>query len=126
MATRISILYTGNILATAFAGLIALGIFELSGKAGITGWRWLFIIQGAATLLVAIISMFTLPNDPLTTRWLTQEERELAESRISRDTVGKKAQTSTFAGLKEAASDPKLWLFAFVSLYTILESSCLY
>lgn len=31
LATRISILYTGNILATAFAGLIALGIFKMDG-----------------------------------------------------------------------------------------------
>jgi hypothetical protein len=31
LATRISILYTGNILATAFAGLIALGIFQMGG-----------------------------------------------------------------------------------------------
>jgi MFS family permease len=31
LAVRISILYTGNILATAFAGLIALGIFEMDG-----------------------------------------------------------------------------------------------
>lgn len=35
IATRISILYTGNILATAFAGLIALGIFQMDGMAGI-------------------------------------------------------------------------------------------
>jgi MFS family permease len=34
LATRISILYTGNILATAFAGLIALGIFEMDGMVG--------------------------------------------------------------------------------------------
>lgn len=55
-----------------------------------------------------------MPDDPSTTRWLTPEERLLAESRIARDTVGKKDKTSTFAGLKEAASDPKLWLFAFM------------
>jgi MFS family permease len=46
VATRIAILYTGNILATAFAGLIAAGIFELDGVRGMAGWRWLFIIQG--------------------------------------------------------------------------------
>lgn len=34
LATRISILYTGNILATAFAGLIALGIFQMHGMVG--------------------------------------------------------------------------------------------
>lgn len=114
IATRISILYTGNILATAFAGLIALGIFELSGKAGISGWQWLFIIQGAATFLVAVLSILTLPDDPLTTKWLSPEQRELANSRITRDTVGAKGKTSALAGLKEAASDPKLWLFAFM------------
>jgi MFS family permease len=114
IATRISILYTGNILATAFAGLIALGIFEMDGIAGQAGWRWLFIIQGIATFVVALGSVFTLPDHPLTTRWLTPEERQLAHERIERDTVGGKAGTSTIAGLKEAARDPKLWLFAFM------------
>lgn len=46
VATRISILYTGNILATAFAGLLAIGIFKMNGMAGLSGWRWLFVIQG--------------------------------------------------------------------------------
>ncbi len=40
IATRISILYTGNILATAFAGLIALGIFKLDKVLGFAGWQW--------------------------------------------------------------------------------------
>lgn len=114
IATRISLLYTGNILATAFAGLIALGIFEMTGVAGITGWRWLFIIQGAVTFVVAVTSVFTLPDNPLTTKWLSPEQRLLAESRINSDTVGHKEATSAFAGLKEAAADPKLWLFAFM------------
>ncbi|KAJ9603363.1 hypothetical protein H2200_012141 [Cladophialophora chaetospira] len=114
IATRISILYTGNILATAFAGLIALGIFELDGKAGVAGWRWLFICQGIATFIVALGAAFTLPDHPLSTRWLTEAERQLAHDRIERDTVGGKAGTSSFAGLKEAARDPKLWLFAFM------------
>jgi MFS family permease len=46
LATRISILYTANICGTAFAGLIAIGVFEMSGVAGLSGWRWLFILQG--------------------------------------------------------------------------------
>ncbi|SMR60409.1 unnamed protein product [Zymoseptoria tritici ST99CH_1E4] len=112
IATRISILYTGNILATAFAGLIAIGIFKLDGTAGLSDWRWLFLIQGIATLVVAIGAGFVLPDDPLTTRWLTPEERLLANGRITRDTVGASAGTSSWAGLKAAAADPKLWLFA--------------
>jgi hypothetical protein len=64
--------------------------------------------------VIALGAVLTLPDHPLTTKWLTPEERQLAHDRIERDTVGGKAGTSTFAGLKEAARDPKLWLFAFM------------
>lgn len=114
IATRIAILYTGNILATAFAGLIALGIFELDGVHGIAGWRWLFILQGAVTLVVAIAAGFILPDDPTNTRWLTPEERLLANGRIVRDTVGEAGTISPWAGLKQAGKDPKVWLFAIM------------
>ncbi|KAK1974251.1 major facilitator superfamily transporter [Colletotrichum cereale] len=114
LATRISILYTGNILATAFAGLIALGIFQMHGMAGIAGWKWLFIIQGAVTFLLAVVAYFVLPDEPLTTRWLTPEERVLANERILRDTVGNAGQTTTWSGLLEAARDPKVWLFTLM------------
>lgn len=59
IATRIAILYTGNILATALAGLIAIGIFELNGQLGYAGWQWLFIIQGSVTGLVGGSLVFT-------------------------------------------------------------------
>jgi hypothetical protein len=71
-------------------------------------------LQGIATFVIAIGAAFTLPDHPLTTKWLSPEERQLAHDRIERDTVGNKAGTSTLAGLKEAARDPKLWLFAFM------------
>ena len=105
IATRISILYTGNILATAFAGLIALGIFQMGGMAGLSGWRWLFIIQGLVTFVIALASLFVLPDDPTRTWWLTPEERKLAQERMDRDTVGNQGQSSTLQGLKEAVKD---------------------
>lgn len=41
VATRMSFFYTGNMLASAFSGLIAAGIFAgLDGVRGLAGWRW--------------------------------------------------------------------------------------
>ncbi|SPJ71481.1 related to putative tartrate transporter [Fusarium torulosum] len=112
LATRISILYSGNVLASAFAGLIAAGVFEgMDGLAGIKGWRWLFILQGAITFLVAIMACFTLPDTPLTTRWLTPEQRQLAHDRVLRDTVGEKGNGNPWSGLREAIVDPRVWVF---------------
>lgn len=114
IATRISILYSGNILASAFAGLIAIGVFELDGVHGLSGWRWLFIIQGIVTFVVAVVACFVLPDEPLTTWWLSPEEKQLAHERVARDTVGQTTDSSIWAGLRQAAADPKVWVFVYM------------
>lgn len=41
IATRLAILYTANIISTAFSGLIAAATFStLDGVHGIQGWKW--------------------------------------------------------------------------------------
>lgn len=41
IATRLAILYSANILSTAFSGLIAAATFAtIDGSLGIEGWRW--------------------------------------------------------------------------------------
>lgn len=41
VATRIAILYSGNIFATSFAGLIAAAVYNsIDGAQGIKGWQW--------------------------------------------------------------------------------------
>ncbi|KAI3555252.1 hypothetical protein CABS03_03813 [Colletotrichum abscissum] len=110
IATRISILFTANICGTAFAGLIAIGVFQMDQVAGLSGWRWLFILQGIISFIVSVSSAFLLPDQPLDTRWLSEEERKLAQSRVAADTVQLQANTSTWAGLSEAIRDPRLWV----------------
>ncbi|KAI4602232.1 hypothetical protein KJ359_009470 [Pestalotiopsis sp. 9143b] len=115
IATRISILYSGNIFATAFAGLIAAATFStLDGAHGLAGWKWLFIIEGVVTFGVAGIGIMMLPDSPLTTSWLTPEERQLAHDRMLRDTVGSEGSKGTRAGFMQAVKDPKLYLLAFM------------
>lgn len=115
IATRISILYSGNIFATAFAGLIAAATFStLDGAHGLAGWKWLFIIEGVVTSGVAGIGIMMLPDSPLTTSWLTPEERQLAHDRMVRDTVGSESSKGTRAGFFQAIKDPKLYLLCFM------------
>ncbi|EQB47904.1 MFS transporter [Colletotrichum gloeosporioides Cg-14] len=114
-ATRLAVFYTGNLLASSFSGLIAAGVFAgLDGKHGLAGWRWLFLIQGVATVGVAVVALFLLPNAPLETRWLTPEQRQLAHDRVAKDTTEKRQATSTWSGLWEAATDYRTWVFALM------------
>jgi uncharacterized membrane protein HdeD (DUF308 family) len=86
----------------------------LGGVHGISGWRWLFIILGVVTFGIAIVAIWVLPDHPLSTRWLTPEERELAHSRMELDTVGRQTSSGAWAGLKLAARDPKLWFLTLL------------
>ena len=130
-ATRLALFYTGNLLASSFSGLVAAAVFAgLDGKHGLSGWRWLFLIQGVVTskldklslqyladktlVGVAVLAFFILPDSPLETRWLTPDERQLAHSRISRDTTQKRAATSTWKGLRDCVCDYRCWIFAFM------------
>lgn len=76
-----------------------------------SGWRWLFIIQGIISFGLAIIGAFLLPDEPHNTRWLTPAERELAHNRIAAETVHRQEGTTTWSGLIDACKDWKLWLF---------------
>ena len=94
----------------------------LEGVHGLAGWRWLFIILGVVTFGISIVAIWLLPDHPLTTRWLSPEERELAHSRMERDTVGLEESRGTLIGLKQAAADPKLWLLTL--LQTLHLAAC--
>ncbi len=57
----------------------------MQGQLGQEAWRWLFYIEGAMTVAVAIIAIFILPDFPSTSNWLTPAERRLAELRMEED-----------------------------------------
>jgi len=116
LGLRTAILYCGNIISNAFGSLIASGILSgLQGKLGHAAWRWLFFIEGALTIAVAILAIFVLPDFPTTTSWLTPQERALAIKRMEEDAgVGDEQQTEQGAakGLWLALTDWKVWWLA--------------
>lgn len=81
-------------------------------KLTLSSWQWFFIIEGGVSILVGIVAFFLLPDWPENTRWLTEDEREMAQYRVIVSNGGKEEQVGgTWDGLKEAVKDPFTWLF---------------
>ncbi|KDN35367.1 hypothetical protein RSAG8_11641, partial [Rhizoctonia solani AG-8 WAC10335] len=117
LGLRTAILYCGNLSSNAFGGLLAAGILDgMQGKLGHAAWRWLFFIEGALTMAVATLAVFILPDFPNTTRWLSPEERRLAEVRMAEDVGGEVDKDSSeeghLYGFFLAMKDWKVWWFA--------------
>jgi MFS family permease len=85
---RFGVYISAAILSGAFGGILAAVIVDnLEGVHGIRGWRWLFIVEGAATIGVALTSLFILPDFPATSRRLSAREREIAVTRLATENV---------------------------------------
>ncbi|OTB04092.1 hypothetical protein M426DRAFT_321186 [Hypoxylon sp. CI-4A] len=129
IALRIAWFYCGHSIANAFGGLLGAGVLgNLSGAHGISGWRWLFIIEGSITVVSAICSIFILPNYPATTKWLTTEERAYAQWRLIEDAgEADAADASTIKdGVMLALRDPKLYLFTLLQHASLLSQTFQY
>ncbi|KGO43054.1 Major facilitator superfamily domain, general substrate transporter [Penicillium expansum] len=62
-------------LSGAFSGLLAFGLTKMDGIGGYAGWRWIFIIEGAASVLLEFVCYFFLVDSPeLSTKWLQPDE----------------------------------------------------
>ncbi|KAI0020725.1 MFS general substrate transporter [Xylariomycetidae sp. FL0641] len=126
---RFAVYISAAILSGAFGGLIAGAITEdFDGLYGIEGWRWLFIVEGAATAGWSIIASFLLLDFPANTKRLTPRERELAIARLLSEDVQSSTedapQPSHGEALKQALSNWRVWLFV-VGYMAIVGSSTL-
>ncbi|CAG8819212.1 16198_t:CDS:2, partial [Racocetra persica] len=83
---RLSLFIAGSIIAGAFSGLVAFSITNLNGKFGLNGWQWIFLIEGAITVIFAFCCYFLISDYAETTTWLTDDERKLAVERLRLDT----------------------------------------
>lgn len=122
LGRRYSLYYTAVALSGMFGGLIAGGLLQqLDGAHGISGWRWLFLVEGAGTCLVSVVAFFMLPDFPSTTRWLTPEERQLASLRLLQDDLGDTQggeEASHMRALKMALTDWRTWAFVLTYMAT--------
>ncbi|KAL2826303.1 major facilitator superfamily domain-containing protein [Aspergillus cavernicola] len=85
LGKRSGIFTASGLAGTMFGGFIQTGIHSsLHGTAGLSGWRWLFIIDGLITFPIAIYGLLLFPDTPTTTRapYLSASERALAVSRL--------------------------------------------
>ncbi|KAF9534154.1 major facilitator superfamily domain-containing protein [Crepidotus variabilis] len=98
---RSGIFTSSGLVGTLFSGILQAAVYRsLNGRAGRSGWRWLFVIDGIITLPIALYGFLVFPDVPKTTKafYLSPEERELARTRLDQNT-----------NLEQAKSRPLSW-----------------
>ena len=71
-------------------------LLQLHGVAGLHGWQWLFLVEGAPAVVLGVVTFAVLSDRPATAAWLSDDERQWLLGAIERGDAG-------FAGRRHSA-----------------------
>ena len=103
---------TATAIAGVVGGPIAASLLSLDGTGGLHGWQWLFLCEGAPTMLAGISVLFVLKDHPSDAKWLAPEERAWLEREVDKDR--KALGTGEHRNFTDALKLPALYLLAAV------------
>lgn len=110
--------YIIGCVASAGSGILAGGLMKLNGKAGLTGWRWIFLVQGLITVTLAVASYWLLVDFPDSRRktwsFLGQRERNWIVEKIQRDRGDSVVPKFNFKSFLKGGADWKIWVYAMI------------
>ncbi|KND93266.1 putative transporter [Tolypocladium ophioglossoides CBS 100239] len=112
LALRVGYLFVSAAIAGALGGLLAYGIGHLDGARGLSGWRWILIVEGLPSVVLGVATYFALPNDARSAYFLTEGEKALMEVRRRREYGStKSSQEFSRRDMARAFTDWKVWAF---------------
>ncbi|KAI0389351.1 major facilitator superfamily domain-containing protein [Xylariaceae sp. FL0594] len=110
---RQAMFFSAASVAGAFSGLLAFAIAKLDGLGGLEGWRWIFILEGLVTVVVAIAAYFILHDFPETATFLTEEERAFVIFRLK---YQGSSDHESASGVQVAQTDEFDWKYVWAAL----------
>ncbi|RTE72896.1 hypothetical protein BHE90_012683 [Fusarium euwallaceae] len=101
---------------SAFANILAYGLIQISKHHSYKGWRWIFIIEGAITVVAGIGSWFIIVDfpDSSANTFLTPEERAFVKARLAADRGPEEREKVTLKVIAKTAADWKPWAFSLM------------
>jgi MFS family permease len=116
-ANAMSFFYIGAALASVIGLPLSGLLLGLDGWHGMSGWRWLFLIEGIPAVLLAFVTLKFLTERPADATWLAPAERDWLEKTLAAEQSA--TPVSHTAGWRQAFTSGKVWLLA---LFWLLQA----
>ncbi|RDB25088.1 hypothetical protein Hypma_007608 [Hypsizygus marmoreus] len=119
---RIAIFYLLSITASGVSPILAYALSLLDGQRGIRGWEWIFIIEGAITLFLGILSWLFIPDFPDQNTFLTPAQTALVLKRIEDDRGDSIPDKITKEKVFQHLGDWTLWAYGTMFMCSTLPA----
>ena len=102
---------TANPIAGIVGSPVSGALLGLSGK-GLSGWQWMFLMEGIPAILLGVTVYWALSDSPKEASWLKGEERAWLLERLALEQQAESAlQKGSFW---EVLISPRIWMLSMV------------
>lgn len=118
MGKRYSVFYIIGSVAAACSGILAYGLMQMKGLAGLGGWRWIFIMEGILTCLLAIGGYWLLVDFPdgkhHSWKFLNERETQFIIDRVNADRGDARTEAFSLVKFLKGGADVRIWGYALI------------
>ncbi|KAH8883375.1 MFS general substrate transporter [Thozetella sp. PMI_491] len=112
-ASRASVWVATLGIFSTINGIVTFGIGHITGS--LSPWKYIYLILGSITFLWGLVFLYVVPDNPATSRWLSQDEKVTAIQRVIENKSGTKSRAIDRSQIIEAFMDIKIWLIALIA-----------
>jgi ACS family tartrate transporter-like MFS transporter len=103
---------TAVVVAGIIGGPISGVLLSMDGRAGLAGWQWLFLVEGLPAIVLGVLVLRLLPEQPSDARWLTPEEQRALTARLAEE--AEELSDAAVHTVRGAMTSVRVWLLAAV------------
>jgi MFS family permease len=109
----LALFMTGNAVSGVISNPISGAIMQyLDGHFGLSGWQWLFLLEGIPSVLIGIVCLFYLVDGPERAAWLNLAERKALVEVLQAEE--KQRHEKHGSNLAKALTNPRVWLLILI------------
>ncbi|PLN82834.1 MFS general substrate transporter [Aspergillus taichungensis] len=126
---RFAFLQSGEVTVLATGNIVNFGLNQLDGRAGLRGWRWMFLVQGLISCVIGVVTYWWMIDFPERAQhsfyFLSEDEARIATQRIQADRDDVAPEPFSWQKVLVNFADPKLYGFAVMFFLLNLVSTAL-
>ena len=104
-ATFMTAIAWSGIIGGPLSGFI---MTTFDGIANLAGWQWLFLLEAVPAIILGVVVIIWMDNNPSTAQWLSREERTWLVEQLRQETM-QKAQSGHIDSFAKVLTHSKVW-----------------
>lgn len=109
-----SLFFVGANLAFIIGAPLATTIMEYIKWFGMSGWRWVFMLEGLLAVIIGVITWFYLTDKPQDAKWLTQQQKDWLIAKLESERAKNKVQEISLA---KSFASIRVWHLAAIYFF---------